>query len=231
MGESGSRAGSGLRPKETQRLTSLHTDPACALFPAAAGCQTQTFCYNLTVKAAQYCVTAFPKLDNEAQLQRLRERFDPAPYRVKPHIPVVLPFTPANLDEIQNVIDHVSTARRTLRPLAVSFHKCIERGEHLCFTLDEGQEGLAELHTRVAGVQPLPLLRDTPAYEPLVWLCRVPDQDRRAQALAEANRIGKSLGVVDALSVIRIEPDGDLSLMSVYPFGVGRVDYYDRFPV
>ncbi len=182
------------------------------------------------MKAAQFCVTAFPKLDNEAQFQRLREKYDPAGFRVRPHIPIIPPFTPANLDEIQNVIDHVSTARRTLRPLAVSFYRCVEQGEYLFCIPDAGRDELLQLHTRVAGSQPVPMLADTSGYEPLLWLCRVPDPVRRSLALAEANRVGKSIGIVNALSVTKVEAGDEMKLVAVFPFGVGRVDYYDRFP-
>ncbi len=183
------------------------------------------------MKAAQFSVTAFPKLDNEAQFQRLREKYDPAQFRVRPHIPIVLPFTPANLDEIQNVIDHVSTARRSLRPLAISFYKCVERGEYLFGIIEQGREEVVALHTRIAGAQPVPMLQDSTGYEPLLRLFRIPDQVRRSLALAEANRVGKTLGIIDALSLVRIEPDEEQKLVSVFPFGVGRVDYYDRFPL
>jgi hypothetical protein len=180
------------------------------------------------VKAAQYCVVAFPKLDNEAQFQRLREKFDPLPYRVRPYIPVVLPFTPANLDEIQSVSDHVSTARRCLHPLAITFQHCVSRGEYLCYDIDEGRDGAIAIHERVVGGDPLPLLEDTVSYEPLVWVCRVPDPVQRAAALVEAGGIGRTLGIVDALSIIRINPDEELKLVAVFPFGIGRVDYYER---
>jgi len=180
------------------------------------------------VKASQYRVVAFPKLDNEALLQRLREEFDPRPYRVRPHIPVILPFTPVNLDEIQSISDHVSTARRSLHPLAICLHECVERGEHLYCLLDDGRDALVDLHNRIVGGETLPLLRDAPPYEPLLWLSHVPDAAQRTLALAEANRIGRSLGLVDALSIIRIEADEALKLVAVFPFGIGRVDYYER---
>ncbi len=183
------------------------------------------------MKAAQFCVTAFPKLDNEAQLARLREKYDPAQFRVRPHIPIIPPFTPANLDDIQNVIDHVSTARRSLRPLAIAFYKCVERGEYLLGIIEQGREEVMALHTRIAGAQPVPMLQDSPSYEPLLWLFRVPDRVRRGLALAEVNRLGKTIGIVDAVSVVSIEADGEQKLAAVFPFGVGRVDYYDRFPL
>lgn len=180
------------------------------------------------MKAAQYCVVAFPKLDSETQIQDLREQFPTWHYRVRPYIAVVLPFTPVTLDEIQNVSEHVGRVRRNLHPLAVSFTHCVERGDSLFFEIEDGREELIQLHTEMTGAHPLSLLDDTPIYEPRVWLGRVVDARQRAYALAEANRIGRSLGVVDAVTLLRIEPDEEHRLVATFPFGIGRVDYYDR---
>jgi len=181
------------------------------------------------VKAAQYCVVAFPKLDSETQLQDLREQFPTWYYRVRPYVPVVLPFTPVTLDEIQNVSEHTGRVRRNLHPLAISFTHCSERGESLFFEIEEGRDELIQLHRAMTGAEPLSLLSDAPGYEPQVWLGRVTDARQRTYALAEANRIGRSLGVVDAISLVRIEPDEEHKLVATFPFGIGRVDYYDRF--
>jgi hypothetical protein len=181
------------------------------------------------VKAAQYCVVAFPKLDSETQIQDLREQFPTWYFRVRPYIPVVLPFTPATLDEIQNVSEHVGRVRRNLHPLAISFTRCVERGESLFFEIDEGREELLQLHRAMTGAESLSLLSDTPVYEPQVWLGRVTDARQRAWAIAEANRMGRSLGVVDAITLLRIEPDEEHKLVATFPFGIGRVDFYDRF--
>ena len=181
------------------------------------------------MKAAQYCVVAFPKLDSETQIQDLREQFPTWYYRVRPYVPVVLPFTPATLDEIQNVSEHVGRVRRNLHPLAISFTRCVERGESLFFEIDQGREELLQLHSAMTGAEPLSLLSDTPVYEPQVWLGRVTDARQRAYAIAEANRMGRTLGVVDAITMLRIEPDEEHKLVATFPFGIGRVDYYDRF--
>jgi hypothetical protein len=181
------------------------------------------------VKAAQYCVVAFPKLDSETQIQDLREQFPTWYYRVRPYIPVVLPFTPATLDEIQNVSEHVGRVRRSLHPLAISFTRCVERGESLFFELDHGREEFIQLHGAMTGAESLSLLSDGPVYEPQVWLGRVTDARQRAYAIAEANRMGRSLGVVDAITLLRIEPDEEHKLVATFPFGIGRVDFYDRF--
>lgn len=180
------------------------------------------------MKAAQYCVVAFPKLDSETQIQDLREQFPTWYYRVRPYVPVVLPFTPATLDEIQNVSEHVGRVRRSLHPLAISFAHCIERGDSLFFQIEEGRDELIELHRAMVGAEPLSLLSGAPDYEPQVWLGRVADARQRTYAMAEANRIGRSLGVIDAISILRIEPDEEHRLVATFPFGIGRVDYYDR---
>ena len=180
------------------------------------------------MKAAQYCVVAFPKLDSETQIQDLREQFPTWYYRVRPYIPVVLPFTPVTLDEIQNVSEHVGRVRRNLRPLAISFTRCVERGESLFFEIDEGRDELIQLHLAMVGAEPLSLLTNEPGYEPQVWLGRVTDARQRAWAIAEANRLGRSLGVVDAITLLRIEPDEENKLVATFPFGIGRVDYYER---
>jgi len=181
------------------------------------------------VKAAQYCVVAFPKLDSEAQIQDLREQFPAWYYRVRPYVSLVLPFTPITLEEMQNVSEHVGRVRRNLHPLAISFTHCIERGESLFFVVEDGRDELVQLHRDMIGSEPLSLLADAPVYEPQVWLGRVTDARQRAYALAEANRLGRSLGVVDAVTLLRIESDEEHRLVATYPFGVGRVDYYDRF--
>jgi hypothetical protein len=181
------------------------------------------------VKAAQYCVVAFPKLDSEAQVQDLREQFPAWHYRVRPYVPVVLPFTPVTLDEMQNISEHVGRVRRNLHPLAISFARCIERGDSLFFVIEDGRDELVQLHREMVGSEPLSLLAETPAYEPQLWLGRVTDARQRVYALAEANRLGRSLGIVDAITLLRIEPDEEHRLVANFPFGIGRVDYYDRF--
>jgi hypothetical protein len=72
-------------------------------------------------------------------------------------------------------------------------------------------------------------LVDDEAYEPHLVVGRVQDPDMRAEALAEANKLGRTLGIIDAVSLIAIEQDGGLKLVASYPFGVGRVDYFDKF--
>jgi hypothetical protein len=182
------------------------------------------------VKAAQYSVVAFPKLDSDAQIQELRDQFSSWYYRMRPYIPIVLPFTPATLDEIQGVSDHVARIRRTLHPVAISSDRCVERGDALFFVLDQGREEMLGLHKAILGAEPLSLLKEPSAWEPLLWLGRIPEARARSYAIFEANRMGRSVGIVDAVSLLRIEHDDEHKLAATYPFGIGRVDFVGPFP-
>jgi hypothetical protein len=181
------------------------------------------------VKAAQYSVVAFPKLDNEAQIQRLRERFGSWAYDLRPYVTVVLPFTPLDIDELQRVTDHIGAARRRMHPFAVSFHECSAVGDAVLLWAAEGREQLAELRNAVHGSEPL-TIQGTGEYHPALWLGRVRDAAELASAVAEVNRIGRTLGIVDSLSLVRGTPDDATRLVLAMPFGVGRVDYHDRLP-
>jgi hypothetical protein len=181
------------------------------------------------VRAAQFSVVAFPKLDNEAQVQRLREKFDSWRYHVRPYVPMVLPFVPINLDEIQAVTEHLSRVRRNLHSFAMTFRRCIERGDSLLLEVEQGREQLLELHRAVHGGQPL-LLDGIPESQPNLVLGRVTDARQRRTAMGEVNGIGRTLGVVDSLALLRTDPSDETRLVLVLPFGIGRVDYYDRFP-
>ncbi|MBM3313555.1 hypothetical protein FJY70_03055 [candidate division WOR-3 bacterium] len=181
------------------------------------------------MKVAEYCVAAFPKLDSEMQIQDLREQFSTWYFRVRPYIPVVLPFAPITFEEIQGASEHIGRVRRNLEPLAIVFSRCVEQGDSLFFALDDGRDELVKLHLALVGAEPLSLISDMPVYEPRVWLGRVTDARERAGAIHKANRIGRSCGLVDSLSLLRIEPDDEHKLVASFPFGIGRVDYYDRF--
>ena len=181
------------------------------------------------MKAAYYSVVAFPKLDNEAQIQRLRESLDTWSYQMRPFVPLVEPFVPMTMDELQHVTDHVGLVRRRLHAFAVASFKCVERGDVLLLPIEQGKDDVVELHNTIHGGEAL-TIAGTGEYEPALWLGRVTDAAQRATALAEASRIGRTLGVIDSLALTRTTPDGETKLVLVMPFGIGRVDLYDRFP-
>lgn len=175
----------------------------------------------------QFSVVVLPKLDNEEDIQRLRAKYDPWYRQISPYIPVVLPFTPATLEEVQHVGDYIGDARRRLHPLAVSLHECRESGDRLYFAVETGREELLELHRSLQGGDAGLLVLDA-GYEPRLVVGRVSDPLERAAAREEASRIGRTLGVIDAVVMVRIDPDGVLKLVANYPFGVGRVDYFEK---
>ncbi len=179
------------------------------------------------MQAVQFSVVVLPKLDNEDAIQQLREKYDPWFHRIRPYITMVAPFTPATLDEIQHVGDYISRARRNLHPVAVSLHRCEQNEDRFFFLLDDGKEELLELQRSLHGSEGPMLIREA-GPEPRLVIGRVPDPSERAEALAAANRIGRTVGIVDSVVLIRTEADGELKMTASYPFGIGRVDYFDR---
>ena len=179
------------------------------------------------MNALQYSIVVLPKLDNEAEIQRLRERYDPWFYQIRPYIPVILPFTPATIDELQGVSDYISESRRKLHPRAISFHECVESGDRLYFVVEQGKDDIMALHHDLQGCEAASLVAEGD-YEPHLMLGRIPDPAKRALALHEARAIGRTLGIVDSVAMLRIGTDGELKLIANYPFGIGRVDYFDH---
>jgi len=179
------------------------------------------------VKALQYSVVILPKLDNEEELRQLRERFDPTYYQLAPYVPMILPFTPATLEELQAANDFISQTRRKLHPWAVDFRTCIESEDRLLLVPASGGEELVRLHEELHGAKTMTLI-DEPPYAPLLVLARIPDPEHRREARAEVEKLGRTLGIVDSLSLTGTMPGGEIRLVAHYPFGIGRVDYYDR---
>lgn len=181
------------------------------------------------MKAAQYSVIAFPKLDNETQLQRLREKFGSWSYDLRPYLTIVPPFTPLTLDELQHITEHISAVRKKLHPLAVSFSECVAAKEAILLIVSEGRERIAELVRAVHGSEAL-TIAGIPEQEPALWLGKVVDPRQLDTAVAEVNRLRRTIGIVDSLSFVRGTADDSMRLVLTMPFGIGRVDYHERFP-
>ncbi|MEO0068103.1 MAG: hypothetical protein ABIK23_03100 [candidate division WOR-3 bacterium] len=186
------------------------------------------FGYNLVVKAVQFSVVAFPKLEREVDFLRLRERFAPQAAQLEPHIQMVQPWVPAELGEVMAVIEFISQARRALHPLAIAAENWQESGEFLIGEITKGQDELISLRKNILGAEPASLLIPELGGAPHLTLFRITGKNERAQAIVEANRIGRTLGVVDALILIRTLPDGMWQMVAKFPFGIARVDFYER---
>ena len=180
------------------------------------------------MKSVQFSVVAFPKLEREVDFLRLRERFAPQVAQLEPHIQMVSPWVPAELGEIMAVIEFISQARRALHPLAIAAENWQESGELLIGEITYGQDELTSLRKQIVGPEPSSLLIPDSGPAPCLTLFRIAGKKEREQAVAEANRIGRTLAVVDALVLIRTLPDGMWQRVAKFPFGIGRVDFYEH---
>jgi len=179
------------------------------------------------MKSVQFSVVVFPKLEREADFLQLRERFATQIAQPEPHILIVLPWVPAELGEVMAVIEFISQIRRNLHPLAIAAENWQESGEMLIGQITQGEEELLTLRKSIIGAETAPLDTDFGSALHLI-LFRVPERRARAKVVAEANRIGRTLAVIDALLLIRTLPDGLWHRVARFPFGVGRVDFYEQ---
>ena len=182
------------------------------------------------MSALRYSIIVLPKLDSEKDIRRIREQHDPWHCQISPYIPMVVPFTPATFDEMETVSDYISLARREFHPFAVGFHKCFAADDRVLFPVEEGRGELVALQRSLAGPGTAAEVSGV-EYEPRLVVGRVPNPEARARVLDEMNRFGRMLGVVDSVALLALEPAGEMKLVAVYPFGIGRVDFFDRFRV
>lgn len=180
------------------------------------------------MKSVQFSVVAFPKLEREVDFLHLRERFAPQVAQLEPHIQIVLPWVPAELGELTAVIESISQTRRNLHPLAIAVEKWQESGEFLISEICQGQDELISLRKKIVGAETPVLITTDTGTAPYLTLFRITEKKEREQAMIEANRIGRTLGVVDALTLIRTLPDGMWQRVAKFPFGIGRVDFYEH---
>lgn len=180
------------------------------------------------MKPAQFSVIAFPKLSREPEILELREKFAPEISQIEPHIPIVSPWTPAELGEVLSAIDSISRTRRKLSPIAIAGEVWHRQDELLLLAITEGAEALVQLSRNITGVEPLPLLPETKEPKVNLIVCRIPKGKDWETVLKEARKIGRTLGVIDGLMLIRHLPDRSYQQVAKFPFGVGRVDFYER---
>ncbi|MCX7732699.1 MAG: hypothetical protein N2248_06010 [candidate division WOR-3 bacterium] len=180
------------------------------------------------MNSGNFVVIATPKLDRESDFLQLRERYASAILQPDPHIRITNPWIPADLGEVMAVIEFISQTRKKLHPLAITAENWQEAGEFIIAPIVNGASELLLIRQTILGSEPAPLLKTTPEPAFSLILLRVPDDHKRALAVTEANRIGKTLGVIDALTLIRTFPDGSWQRLARFPFGIGRVDFYER---
>ena len=175
----------------------------------------------------EYRIVVLPKLDNQDELQLLRERHDPWFYQLQPYITIIPSLNPATLDQLEEITAYLSRVRRNQPPVVVRAYNCVERDDRLVCPIQQGREELIALHNRLSGAVPGSLLPDEDLFEPALVVARVPDPEQRLEALHEVNLLGRTIGLIDALSLVALEEAGRFRLVAGYPFGIGRVDYFD----
>jgi len=179
------------------------------------------------VSSINFSIIALPKLERELDFIQLRERYAPTLIQLDPHIRITQPWVPAELGEVMMAIEFVSQLRKKLSPLAFSAENWQAAGELIIGPITQGTTELLAIREKITGAEPLSLLKPDIDNALSLILFRVPVDQERARAVAEANRIGRTLGVVDSLILIRTLPDGTWHRVARFPFGVGRVDFYE----
>lgn len=181
------------------------------------------------MSSGNFVVIATPKLDRETDFLQLRERYASAILQPDPHIIITNLWTPADLGEVMTLIEFIGRARKKLHPLAITAENWQEAGDLVIAPVVNGATELLFVRQTLAGTDPVSLFKIIPEPPPLsLILVRVPDNHKRALAVIEANRIGKTLGVIDSLTLIRTFSDGSWQRLARFPFGIGRVDFYER---
>jgi hypothetical protein len=183
------------------------------------------------VSSINFSIIAIPKLERESDFLQLRERYAPSVIQLDPHTRITSPWVPAELGEIMKVIEFISQARKKLHPLAITAENWQESGEFVIGPITQGGKELLAIRQSITGAEPLPLLKTEADSMPALILLRVPESSKRTLAVIEANRIGKTLGVIDSLILIRTMPDGTWQRVARFPFGIGRVDFYERLSI
>jgi hypothetical protein len=183
------------------------------------------------VSSVNFCIIATPKLEREAELLQLREHYAPSVIQLEPHTRITGSWVPVELGEVMAVIEFISKLRKNLHPLAITVENWQEAGELVIGQITQGREELLAIRQSITGTEPLPLLKTETDSLPALILLRIPDARERTLAVADANRIGRTLGVIDSLILIRTLPDRSWHRVARFPFGVGRVDFYERLSI
>ncbi|MGQ9679088.1 MAG: hypothetical protein ACUVUD_07415, partial [bacterium] len=127
------------------------------------------------MRAVQFSIVSFPKLQQDKELLFLRERFFPDLVQPEPYILVVSPWVPVEHKEVVTVVNNISETKRKLSPIAVSCEKWQRQGEFLVAEVTDGQEAVRELRKRISGFEPAQLIEEVAANFYLIG-CRVPDE-------------------------------------------------------
>ncbi len=174
----------------------------------------------------KYGLIVLPKLECADEIRKLREEYDLWSTQSAPYIPLIPPFTPATWEERQTLNDYISWARRDFHPFALELGSCLEVADRLLFTLNRGVEELEQLQTKLAQSVAITMLPEMAG--PRLVVARVQDEETRKVMMRKLIKLERSIGLVDSLSLVELRAE-EMKLVANYPFGIGRVDFFD-FP-
>jgi 2'-5' RNA ligase len=167
-------------------------------------------------------IVAFPALPPEP-IDMLRRRYDPLAGRVPPHITLVFPFESALPDDVLR--RHVAAAVCGCTPFPVRFAGITgSEGEYLFLNVKRGNDALIALHDRLysGALREHRSLAHT--YLPHLTVGRLADRASFRQALADVSSLNVSVeSAVTAVTVYRLEPDGERPVESVVGLGTAEL--------
>jgi 2'-5' RNA ligase len=167
-------------------------------------------------------IVAFPALPPEP-IGMLRRRYDPLAERVPPHLTLVFPFESALLADVLR--RHVADALDDCTPFPVRFAGITgSEGEYLFVNVKRGNDALIALHDRLysGALREHRSLAHT--YLPHLTVGRLADRASFRQALADVSSLKVSVeSAVTAVTVYRLEPDGERPVESVVGLGTAEL--------
>ncbi|MCA1055747.1 2'-5' RNA ligase family protein [Rossellomorea aquimaris] len=163
-------------------------------------------------------ICIFPEFQNQGEIDRVREIYDPLYSFVPPHITLVHPFksnlpTSELIDHINNCLDGMNAFDIRLRDLSGS------QGEYLFLKVKKGNDSIIELRDRMyKGILKEFQARDIP-YIPHLTVGRMDNEEAFRKALERTKHFQSSFETtVTHIAVETIAEDGQSTIEYEYRF-------------
>ncbi len=184
------------------------------------------------MSGVRFSVITFPKLERDREIVAICEQFAPENSLLEPYIPLVPAWTPQQPADLITTVNSISAIRRHLSAFAITCGNWQQSGELLTGELIQGKEEVKNLARTLLGAEPLLLSATarTAIDEYKLIVCRLSEKNNWQPALDALRQSGTTLGVIDAVFLVRLLPDGTTQKVARFPFGVGSVDLYEKLP-
>jgi len=160
-------------------------------------------------------IVIFPVRVDLTAVQRFRSRWDPLAEAIPAHVTLVYPFD--DTEHVHDVAEAVATVATRHKRFALDLaNPRIVDGEYLFLIAGQGREQIRRLHYEL--YDELPNARCGGPFLPHMTIGRSPDRARLDEACHEAVHAELRVhGGADALSIYRIDPDGNRPIEAVLP--------------